>query len=203
MRWLRGAIVLAALGVCVAQVASARVPLFVRQTGLVCNQCHVTWTPTPDLTFTGVKFRLNGYRTPWVAEKIEAGEEGALNGRRLVLGITGYLSYQMRSTLFQQSKAASDPALAEPDAGPVTSNPFSSLAWDYAGPIAENVGIWTEFYSTNFNPVPAGTGEVPVANSIGNQFGAVDRKSTRLNSSHGYISYAVFCLKKKKKKKST
>src|SRR2546429_4391124 len=26
---------------------------------------------------------------------------------------------------------------------------------------------------------------------------AADRKSTRLNSSHGYISYAVFCLKKK------
>src|SRR6266436_8267024 len=30
-----------------------------------------------------------------------------------------------------------------------------------------------------------------------------DRKSTRLNSSHGYISYAVFCLKKKKKYKET
>src|SRR5207245_5223410 len=29
-----------------------------------------------------------------------------------------------------------------------------------------------------------------------------DRKSTRLNSSHGSISYAVFCLKKKKKRKS-
>src|SRR2546429_5027097 len=29
--------------------------------------------------------------------------------------------------------------------------------------------------------------------------GLLDRKSTRLNSSHGYISYAVFCLKKKKK----
>src|SRR2546422_7237284 len=28
----------------------------------------------------------------------------------------------------------------------------------------------------------------------------IDRKSTRLNSSHGYISYAVFCLKKKKAK---
>src|SRR2546422_5392932 len=28
-----------------------------------------------------------------------------------------------------------------------------------------------------------------------------DRKSTRLNSSHGYISYAVFCLKKKKSHK--
>src|SRR3989449_1960331 len=32
-----------------------------------------------------------------------------------------------------------------------------------------------------------------------NQQREVDRKSTRLNSSHGYISYAVFCLKKKKK----
>src|SRR2546429_6918348 len=31
------------------------------------------------------------------------------------------------------------------------------------------------------------------------QVRARDRKSTRLNSSHGYISYAVFCLKKKKK----
>src|SRR2546422_3761234 len=29
-----------------------------------------------------------------------------------------------------------------------------------------------------------------------------DRKSTRLNSSHGYISYAVFCLKKKKNSKN-
>src|SRR5712675_1897521 len=33
--------------------------------------------------------------------------------------------------------------------------------------------------------------------------GLLDRKSTRLNSSHGYISYAVFCLKKKKKLPAT
>src|SRR5438132_2395761 len=32
---------------------------------------------------------------------------------------------------------------------------------------------------------------------------SLDRKSTRLNSSHTVISYAVFCLKKKKKKKQT
>src|SRR2546427_786095 len=32
---------------------------------------------------------------------------------------------------------------------------------------------------------------------------ALDRKSTRLNSSHSQISYAVFCLKKKKKKKTS
>src|SRR2546422_5370374 len=36
-----------------------------------------------------------------------------------------------------------------------------------------------------------------VVNAL-NAFLGKDRKSTRLNSSHGYISYAVFCLKKKK-----
>src|SRR2546429_7385452 len=41
--------------------------------------------------------------------------------------------------------------------------------------------------------VAAGTAIVFVASTM------ADRKSTRLNSSHGYISYAVFCLKKKKK----
>src|SRR2546429_4244522 len=35
------------------------------------------------------------------------------------------------------------------------------------------------------------------------QLEEADRKSTRLNSSHGYISYAVFCLKKKKNNKRT
>src|SRR5205809_4463805 len=40
---------------------------------------------------------------------------------------------------------------------------------------------------------------IPMAVLVGILTG-LDRKSTRLNSSHGYISYAVFCLKKKKKK---
>src|SRR5438552_10631245 len=40
----------------------------------------------------------------------------------------------------------------------------------------------------------------PVINMVGQPIGAFygDRKSTRLNSSHQIISYAVFCLKKKK-----
>src|SRR2546422_7699061 len=45
------------------------------------------------------------------------------------------------------------------------------------------------------------SGKVYVLIGVASQ-GQGDRKSTRLNSSHGYISYAVFCLKKKKKKKS-
>src|SRR2546429_1155938 len=43
------------------------------------------------------------------------------------------------------------------------------------------------------SPIPApGTGPSAQIKHV------LDRKSTRLNSSHGYISYAVFCLKKKK-----
>src|SRR3989449_6805756 len=45
--------------------------------------------------------------------------------------------------------------------------------------------------------LPTGT-EAPAVEHDQDDRGA-DRKSTRLNSSHGYISYAVFCLKKKKK----
>src|SRR2546429_6808782 len=42
--------------------------------------------------------------------------------------------------------------------------------------------------------------DVASATAVGELGGGEgDRKSTRLNSSHGYISYAVFCLKKKKK----
>src|SRR2546429_1312361 len=41
--------------------------------------------------------------------------------------------------------------------------------------------------------------EAPIAPPAPRFRRAEDRKSTRLNSSHGYISYAVFCLKKKTK----
>src|SRR2546422_7503158 len=46
------------------------------------------------------------------------------------------------------------------------------------------------------NPVPSSISNFPGPSKL-----FIDRKSTRLNSSHGYISYAVFCLKKKKKYK--
>src|SRR2546426_5466818 len=47
----------------------------------------------------------------------------------------------------------------------------------------------------------AAEGETFRPRSRTNRQATVDRKSTRLNSSHLVISYAVFCLKKKKKKK--
>src|SRR5688572_32501875 len=61
---------------------------------------------------------------------------------------------------------------------------------------------YTTLFRSVFNQVTNGTVTVyddpPPVVSVGNP--TPDRKSTRLNSSHSQISYAVFCLKKKKTK---
>src|SRR4030042_2191049 len=48
------------------------------------------------------------------------------------------------------------------------------------------------FYAFTLLQIPMG----PMLDRIGPRMIMSDRKSTRLNSSHGYISYAVFCLRK-------
>src|SRR2546422_1444281 len=54
---------------------------------------------------------------------------------------------------------------------------------------------WTYFYTDGNGRGQIGL-TVPASGTY--TIRVEDRKSTRLNSSHGYISYAVFCLKKKK-----
>src|ERR1039457_6685752 len=53
-------------------------------------------------------------------------------------------------------------------------------------------------YTTLFRSNPGRNSRARVARIQGNGLPGLDRKSTRLNSSHLVISYAVFCLKKKK-----
>src|SRR2546422_2353706 len=95
-------------------------------------------------------------------------------------------------------------------------------AWLILGILALLVAVtpasWAQFNSNqptvNFNAllgesltVTASPGTVnfalatngPAIGSAPIAITTADRKSTRLNSSHGYISYAVFCLKKKKR----
>src|SRR5436309_12470090 len=57
---------------------------------------------------------------------------------------------------------------------------------------------WSETAHAKLQRIGAGDGLPSRADPIGNE---KDRKSTRLNSSHVKISYAVFCLKKKKSKR--
>src|SRR5687768_9755398 len=88
---------------------------------------------------------------------------------------------------------------------------FSSIATDAKGVIQIfNVGAERMLGYTAAEVVnqitPADISDpqevVARAKALSVELGTRDRKSTRLNSSHGYISYAVFCLKKKKKKNS-
>src|SRR2546430_4326244 len=56
----------------------------------------------------------------------------------------------------------------------------------------------TLFRSRHQNRLPAAGSRCDVRRGLGKVSRSRDRKSTRLNSSHSQISYAVFCLKKKK-----
>src|SRR2546422_7408487 len=71
-----------------------------------------------------------------------------------------------------------------------------TLAWLAATRI-DGVACAVGYYGGGIADTASETPHCPVLLHFG------DRKSTRLNSSHGYISYAVFCLKKKKKYNNT
>src|SRR5256884_1080907 len=58
---------------------------------------------------------------------------------------------------------------------------------------------WVELWDTEANDWVRCLDSTQDIDPEGLRYRVQDRKSTRLNSSHGYISYAVFCLKKKKK----
>src|SRR5258708_26230037 len=79
-------------------------------------------------------------------------------------------------------------------------NGQTSAPFDYAGNLTESVLLGclaTRFVKTTLDWDAA---KMQITN---NKNANEDRKSTRLNSSHQIISYAVFCLKKKNKNKTT
>src|SRR2546429_3753261 len=78
------------------------------------------------------------------------------------------------------------------------------ITWERAAPYSGSMlkqGIFHSLPSNNMTIELVKTGELTSGGSLNGSFARIysgDRKSTRLNSSHGYISYAVFCLKKQK-----
>src|SRR5256884_6520734 len=74
------------------------------------------------------------------------------------------------------------------NAVPMVSNPL--------GIAVVGCGYWGTNYVRIFHELVESR-LVAVCDGRADRLREVDRKSTRLNSSHGYISYAVFCLKKK------
>src|SRR2546422_3350510 len=87
--------------------------------------------------------------------------------------------------------------------------PPRSTLFPYTTLFRSEIGLWGIEISASQEGFAGAVGagvEFPIASHLGLRGSAdyvfsrhnIDRKSTRLNSSHGYISYAVFCLKKKK-----
>ena len=143
MRKFLVAATLAGAALVTATDASA-VPSFSRQTGMTCMQCHVSFgAPVPNFTYTGKKFRMNGYRMPYVADKIEAGEPGVSNGKRLAIPLIPYMSFRYQTQFASQSKA---PGATEASA--ISSNPTNRLSFFPGGAVGDNLGLWVEIYLT-------------------------------------------------------
>src|SRR3712207_7723863 len=82
---------------------------------------------------------------------------------------------------------------------------FRSLGVGVEGVLGDEVGedpVVALELAVELVGAPAGVAEVGAGAPHRGVDGREDRKSTRLNSSHANISYAVFCLKKKKHKPS-
>lgn len=118
------------------------VPAFTRQTGMTCMQCHTSFgAPVPNFTYTGKKFRMNGYRLPYVAEKIEAGRPGVAGGTRLSMPRIPYIAFRYQNVFLSQSKA---PGAEE--AGNLSTAAPSRLSFFPAGALGDNIGMWAEMY---------------------------------------------------------
>src|SRR2546422_1489047 len=83
--------------------------------------------------------------------------------------------------------------------------PYTTLFRSSAKPAVQHTIVIPPEYSCmghgfQFSGEPGGAGQAGGNGpDVTVRLAILDRKSTRLNSSHGYISYSVFCFKKKKK----
>src|SRR2546429_1495474 len=130
--------------------------------------------------------------------KKESGPGRPQGGQLLLQKGTGPSDEEVLTTSPEKNKetrstdaSAAESALTAQAAEPSASKPFPIVG---IGASAGGLEAFTAFLKA----LPADTGMAFVLIQHMDPTHERDRKSTRLNSSHGYISYAVFCLKKKK-----
>src|SRR2546429_3191099 len=76
--------------------------------------------------------------------------------------------------------------------------PYTTLFRSHVALMIHAKHIWTRTLQMFDTTNPETDAGCPQNHACPHPSTCIDRKSTRLNSSHGYISYAVFCLNKKK-----
>ena len=121
---------------------SQAMPSFARQTGMVCNSCHIGTDNVPNFTRTGRIFAMRGYMRPVVREKLRTEgqtEEGEpqYGGQYVSLNWTDFFAARLISSFAAQSKTNG----VKSD---VTGRPLSRMALFYTGPITDWLGLWTE-----------------------------------------------------------
>ncbi len=118
-------------------------PSFARQTGMVCNSCHVGTDNVPNFTRTGRIFAMRGYTRPIIREKLRT--DGQTIDGELQYG-GDYLSLNWMDFFAMRlvSEVAAGGKSNEGVKNDVTSKPLARMAMFYTGPITDWLGLWTE-----------------------------------------------------------
>src|SRR3712207_2327280 len=134
--------------------------------------------------------RLSQVFVPKDREFFDLFEEAALNVQR-----AGEMLEEMLASFPEKASLSRDILLAEQEGDRITHDIFSRLNQTFVTPIDREDII---LLASALDDVVDLTEEVADYLVLYKIEAPIDRKSTRLNSSHANISYAVFCLKKKK-----
>jgi hypothetical protein len=126
---------------------SQAMPSFARQTGMVCNSCHIGTDSVPNFTRTGRLFAMRGYTRPIVREKLRGdGQtvdgEPQYGGDYISLNWTDFFAARLVSDIASQSESTNTAGVKTKS--DVTSKPLSRMALFYTGPVTDWMGLWTE-----------------------------------------------------------
>jgi len=118
-------------------------PSFARQTGMVCNSCHIGTDNVPNFTRTGRLFAMRGYTRPVIREKLRTEGQAVddtpqYGGDYLALNWNDFFAARLVSELAQGGKSTSG------QGQPTTTAPLARMALFYTGPITDWLGLWTE-----------------------------------------------------------
>ena len=151
-------------------------------------------------------FKFISYAVWWITQRIRTAIQKTGRVVRLPSHITESIGKLYRKSLELEQEYEREPTTEElAEISDTTIKWIEDLVKAYSGPVSlEDSSIEDRpliEYLTSSDPRPEmQLMQDSLKNEISN---LVDRKSTRLNSSHALISYAVFCLKKKKTKKTS